>query len=205
MKVSSILSHAFLVQLLVSCSTDDSLLSKLKDPVAYPARLAESMHEGTRMVSGRLKLREEEASSYITAIITTPDGGIIEAKWPEWSRSPEFSDTEKSYDIELLTRIYTNPSYVFNDILRVSEGGKVLIDSSICHLHHLPMKRMIEDGREAEAYPPYIDQVQRKYFPHDGNVYLGCGSGISHPTWRCKECYKQFELWVKRNGIKESY
>ena len=157
------------------------------------------------MVKGRLELDANEDGSYITAKINTSSGDIHEAMWPTGSKSPKLIDPTKIYDIELLTRIYTNPSYVFNDILRVSEGGKVLIDSSICHLHHLPMKRMIEDGREAEAYPPYIDQVQRKYFPHDGNVYLGCGSGISHPTWRCTQCYKQFELWVKRNGIKESY
>lgn len=205
MKISLILGHALLVQILVSCSPDHPAEPILKNPVTYSGVMAESMSEGSRMVSGRLKIQTTDDSSYITAIITTPAGESIEAEWPKWSRSPKFIDPSKTYDIELLTRIYTGPYYVFNDVVRVSEGGKVLIDSSVCHLHHLPMTRRIEDGRSAESYPPYIHQVQRKYFPHDGNVYLGCGSGISHPTWRCKECYKQFALWAKRNGIEESY
>jgi hypothetical protein len=205
MKISPILSQAFLVQLLVSCSTDVSLLSTLKDPVAYSGAMAGSLHEGTRTVKGQLKIEPTEFSSYINAIITTPPGETIEASWPQWSKAPKFIDPAKTYDIELLTRIYVDPNYEFNDVLRVSEGGKVLIDSSICHLHHLPMTRRIEDGRSRESYPPYIDQVHRIYFPHDGNVYLGCGSGISHPPWRCKKCYKEFEIWAKRNGIEETF
>ena len=104
-----------------------------------------------------------------------------------------------------MTRIYKDPDYVFNDILRVSDRGQVLIDSSVCNLHHLPMKRQIEDGHSAEAYPNNIYSIRSRKFPNDGNIYLACGSGIRHPMWRCMECYKQYLLWTKSNGIDPTY
>ena len=205
MKSSLVILHALLLQLLVACSTGGLEKPRLLNPVTYSGTMARSMSEGSRSVKGRLEVRSTTSGGFITAIITTSSGKQLEAEWPEWSRSPPFIDPSKTYEIELMTRIYKDPDYVFNDILRVSDSGQVLIDSSVCHVHHLTMKRQIEDGHSAEAYPNNIYSIRSRKFPNDGNIYLACGSGIRHPMWRCMECYKQYQLWTKSNGIDPTY
>jgi hypothetical protein len=110
-------------------------------------------------------------------------------------------DPSQQYDIELLTRIYKTPDYVFHDILRVTNDNQLIIDASICHIHKIPMQRQIEYGKSAEDYPNWFFAHQEKYFPHDGNEYLLCGSGIRHPTWKCAECSRSYDAWAKKHGI----
>lgn len=125
----------------------------------------------------------------------------MEARWPEWAKKSSAIDPSQQYDIEVLTRIYKEPDYVFHDILRVTKDNQRVIDASICNLHKIPMQRQIEYGRSAEDYPNWFFPHQEKYFPHDGNAYLCCGSGISHPTWKCAECRRAYDAWAKKHGI----
>ena len=120
-----------------------------------------------------------------------------------WKRAVSKIDPSQEYKIEILTSIYTEPNVVENEILRVMKNDYVVIDASICRIHKVPMKRQIEDSYSVEAYPKAFFRQQKEEFPNDGNVYLGCGSGVSFPTWKCPECGRRYEAWIKKHGIKE--
>lgn len=204
MKSSLIASIFSLLLLLAGCSTGNLEKPRIRNAVSCNAR-AGAMNEGVRSFNGHLEVKSPMSGGFITAIVTTSSGEKLEARWPEWSKSPTFLDSSKNYRIELMTRVYEDPDYVFNDILRVSEGDRTLIDASVCHVHNLPMQRQIEDGKSACEYPEHFFSTQKKSFPNDGNSYLLCGSGIAHPLWKCPECSKQYHAWTKRNGINESW
>lgn len=183
--------------LLEGCYTGGLAKPRMRNEVI----MSTSMTEGIRLIKGRLEVQAPTSGEYITSIVTTSTGEKLEAKWPEWLKSPTFLDTSKTYEIELMTRIHKNPDYIFNDILRVSDEGHLLMDTSVCHVHNLPMQRQIEDGKSACEYPKNFFPTQKKRFPNDGNAYLACGSGISHPLWKCSECNKQYHAWIKSNDI----
>jgi hypothetical protein len=60
------------------------------------------------------------------------------------------------------------------------------------------MERQIENSCSADAYPESFFRQQKEEFPNDGNVYLGCGSGVSFPTWKCRECGRRYDAWAKK-------
>ena len=204
MNTYSAIFSTLLLLFLAGCSAGGLAKPRIRNAVSYSGTMSGAMSEGIRTVMGRLEVQAPTSGGYITAIVTTPSGEKLEAKWPEWCKSPTFLDVSKTYEIELMTRIYKDPDYIFNDIRRVSDEGRLLMDTSVCHVHNLPMQRQIEDGKSACEYPEQFFSIQKKRFPNDGNSYLLCGSGIRHPMWKCPECSKQYHGWTKRNGVNES-
>jgi hypothetical protein len=210
---------------LASCALKGAGMPRLRHPISYSGTGAGSMIEGQRSVTGRILLPPPTEYEEPSPIVVTSSGAKIEAGWPErdqaahlnkpsrgqslvslarrkvmWAQAVSKIDPSQEYRIELLTGIYTNPSEVNNDILRVTKGDQVVIDSSICQVHKLPMRRQIEDSCSSEDYSTSFFLQRKKEFPNDGTAYLGCGSGLSFPTWKCPECSRQCDAWMMKHG-----
>jgi hypothetical protein len=179
-------------------------LPRLREETSYPKAVIGHLVEGKRSVRGRLSVGDSSGSSLTYINIAEGGGPQIKAKWPDGVAVSPLIDPEETYQVELLTRVYTDPDYVFDDVLRVSDkDGRVIVDASICCRHGLAMQRQVEEGMSAEDYPDSFDKRREKEFPNDGKVYLACGSGIQHMTWKCPECDKRYHAWAKRNGTEE--
>ena len=194
---------AVLSGLLMSCAPwQDEKRPRLRDETSYPGSGSGRLVEGKRVVSGRLSVRESSGGRLTYVNIAQGGGRPIEAQWPEGVPVGSVTDPGASYQVELLTRIYRDPDYVFDDVLRVSDDrGRVIVDASVCRVHGLAMKRQVEEGVSAEDYPESFDRRRTREFPNDGKVYLACGSGIRHMTWRCPECDRRYHARAKRLGV----
>ncbi len=197
------ISSAVLVALttfLASCSIMPNTYSPwLRDKIKYAKW---SMVEGHRTVKGKVELKP--APRTISKILVSERfGGQVEAYLPDNCPIGSFPtlDPTKTYEVELLTRIYRDPDYVFNDVLNISHRGVVIYDASICLVHNLPMERLIEHGMSSCDAPSGFFPAQQKTFPNDGNAYLACGSGLRHPTWKCPACARAFNEWHLKRGI----
>ena len=176
---------------------------RLKEKKDYPGARAGKLSEGKRSVTGRLSVKEDPGTGFTSLMITRGDGPSIEAMLPEGMVVSRV-DPQAVYQVDLFTRIYRDPDYVCDDVRRVSDArGRVIMDSSVCHLHGVSMQRQVEKGVSAEDYPDSFSRRRRKEFPNDGRAYLACGSGISHMTWHCQECDKRYRTWAKRIGIED--
>lgn len=198
-------SVAGAVGLLASCAMwSGEKLPRLREETRYPEAVIGHLVEGKRSVHGRLSVAERSGSSLTYIVITQPGGRQIEAKWPAGVAVGSSIDPQATYQVELLTRIYTDPDYVFDDVLRISDkSGGVIVDASVCRLHGLAMQRQVEEGMSAEDYPDSFVKRREREFPNEGKVYLACGSGIQHMTWKCPECDKRYRAWAKRRGMEE--
>ena len=201
-------------------------MPQIQDAIIYSDTGAESMTEGKRSFAGRI-LIPPPTGDYDVKIITS-SGEEIKAAWPGWDRAMFINssnrgeklesyqhrkylwkqavskiDPSQEYQIDVLTSIYVEPNSINDEILRVMRNGYVVIDASICRVHKVPMKRHIEDSYSAEEYPESFFRQQKEEFPNDGNEYLGCGSGPSFPTWKCPECSRRYDTWIKKHGIRE--
>jgi len=129
--------------------------------------------------------------------------------WPKSAVPYKSVDTTRIYVLEKLeSAIIVGPSSRdWNDstLLRIVDGSRILYDASICPLHHVVMNRQIEDGVSYEDYylfrEQYFDGESPRICPNDGKLYLACGSGIRHMTWRCPACYQISQEWRVKHGI----
>lgn len=175
---------------------------KLDHAVSHSGARADSLTEGQRTVIGRVAFKQS-STGWVTVEVRTQKGEFLSANWPyERPKGWQKINTNQVYRIDLLTQIYTKPDYVFNDLLRISTSDRVIVDTSVCHLHQVPMQRQLEDGDDAGRYPKSFFAVQKKHFPNDGNAYLACGSGISHLTWCCPSCHSLYQDWVKKHRLR---
>lgn len=190
---------------------------KLQNRVGYANTGAVAMIEGQRSVVGRLVLTpleqfdtpkiflELQTGEKITPIwpelnqamlIETPMSGLIATPYRDrkewWKRVASDVDATKFYSIELLVFDYefpNNTNNTENEILRISDNGHVLSDSSQCQIHKLPMSRIISKTIDAENFTTSFFQLKKKNFPNDGFEYVGCGgNGVHFPVWKCPIC-----------------
>lgn len=200
--------------LMVACaSTPGKDRPRLRETVSYDHSMADSMVEGKRSMKGTMWIQRYPSDrvfdikrDIVSLQVAGPRGQRLSVAWPEELPSDVTVDPQKKYQVDLLTRIYKGPDYVFNDLLRISDGqGRVIVDASICNIHKLPMQRQLENGKSAEAYSRSFMLKREKEFPNDGNVYLACGSGIHHTIWCCPACEKGYHRYTSRHGINESW
>jgi len=198
---------------LTSCAAFDRMdHPRLREKVKYEGTISGGMVEGKRSIQATVTLKRQSTRSPggvwqdpVKLEIESVGGERLEEPWPGSLPSKVSFEPNKQYRVELLTRIYRNPDYIFNDLLRISDGDNVIADTSSCSLHKQPMQRQVENQKSIGAYPDSFTLTRKKRFPTDGNVYLGCGSGIRHPLWKCPECEKEYHRWTKRHGIDESW
>lgn len=211
---------------LASCGVGSNNISKIQDATIYAEANAKSMTEGKQSFTGRILIPPPTGNIYVQ--IVTSSGKEIKAKWPGWSwamfinsrwhgedlesyqhreylweQAVSMIDPSQIYQIDILTAIHANSSLGDNEILRVLKNGHTIIEASICQVHKVPMKRQIESSSSADAYPESFFPQQKKEFPNDGNVYLGCGSGSRALTWKCPECGRRHDGWINKYGIRE--
>ena len=205
---------ALATSLMVSCaSVPGKDRPRLREVVSYDHSMADSMVEGKRSTTGTMWIQRSPSErvfdikrDIVSLQVAGPWGQRLSVAWPEGLPSDVELDPQKKYRVDLLTRIYKGPDYVANDLLRISDRkGRVIVDASICNIHKQPMQRQLEQGKSAEAYSRSFMLKQEKEFPNDGNVYLACGSGIHHMTWRCPECEKGYHRYTRQHGINESW
>lgn len=73
-------------------------------------------------------------------------------------------------------------------IRRVWNRDQLVLDTTPrCEVHHLLMKRQVEDGQEGDQSKRFFRR-QRRLFPNDGKFYQFCSSGLMHFVWACPEC-----------------
>ncbi len=208
-----------------SCDVGSKNIPEMQGVIIYTNANAKSMTEGRRSVAGRILIPPPTGEVYVQ-IVTSTDKEI-KARWPGWERAmfinsrwhgedlesyqyrkylwkqtDSIIDPLQEYQIDILTAIYTDPNILEDEIWRVSKNGRVVIDASICQIHKAPMMRQIERPRSADSYPESFFRQQKKEFPHDGNVYLGSGSGPFFPTWKCPVCGRLHDVWIKKHGIR---
>lgn len=185
---------------LVSCATSDKAAKpRLAQVVKYEGTRSGSLVEGRRTVTGKVTVDRSDKNCPKLHVLAS-DGRSMSGALP--ARAVLQVEAEQVYDVELLTRVYTAPDYVFDDVLRVKLNERVLYDASVCSLHHVAMLRVLEDETDACLYPDSFFPLQEKRFPNDGNAYLACGSGIRHPTWKCPKCDRLYQVWCRRYGIR---
>lgn len=173
---------------------------RLTDKIVYPGAMSGSLVEGRRTFVGHVTIKPGVEDS-VECKVTTVDGETIHVEWPSWAEEREKIDANAIHQVDILTRIYKDPDYVFNNLLRIRHDGKVFLDASVCHIHGKVMERKLENGVSAEGYADSFFKMRQKKFPNDGNVYMFCGSGIRHPMWKCGECHETYLAWCKRNGV----
>ncbi|HEY1122586.1 MAG TPA: hypothetical protein VGE67_13330 [Haloferula sp.] len=190
-----------LASLVLGSCTSSSKLPKLTDQMSLPEVGSESMVEGRRVISGRLLLEGEPRKGDATLKIIGAKGVETRMTWPAREKAPIWIEPGKTYQVELLTTVFSKGTAVYDNVLRISDEGHTYLDFSLCQVHRVPMQRQIEDAKSGCDYPDSFDATRKRQFPNDGNVYLLCGSGISHPLWKCPECEEAYHRWAKRHGI----
>jgi hypothetical protein len=197
------ITSACLSAMLASCSV---IFSNDKPILRDKVSLEKGMIEGHRMVRGKVEVLSDPRS-IPKLLVSERFGGQVQAYLPDNRPISDFPmlDPTVKYEVELLTRIYRNPDYVFNDVLRVSRNGTVIYDTSTCFIHHLPMERLLERGQSSCDSPRGFDTAREREFPNDGNTYLACGSGLHRPTWKCPACEKAYYAWCRNHGVKPSW
>lgn len=178
---------------------------ELTDSLSIPGVGSDSTVEGRRVISGRLQVEREPLKGNATLKIIGAKEAETRMTWPEGEKAPTWIEPGKIYQVELLTTVFNKGVAVYNNVVRISDEGHTYLDFSLCEVHRIPMKRQIENAKSVVDYPDSFDATRKRQFPNDGNVYLPCGSGISHPLWKCPECEKGYHKWAKRNGMNESW
>jgi len=206
-------SRPFLFAAIVACvatatscsSFNENASPKLTQKVSFEGSVAKSLVEGHRTIRGTLRFKPVKKSEGIPLLfIADSRGRELEAYWPEGIGFPASIVAGRVYTVELLTRIYTEPTYVFNDLLKITDGGRVIVDASVCEVHGSAMQRQMEKGKSALSYPDSFFPRQEKTFPNDGNVYLLCGSE-RHPLWKCTKCEEAYHRWTRKHGGYEDW
>lgn len=189
-----------LLLFLASCANQGERTPRLTDKVSFVPYIAESVTEGRRTVRGRISFDPSHEHSFNLRTMGFRSETLSVGLSGKTKDLPPL-DLSKTYKAELLTRIYKKPDRIFDDLLRISLNGRVIHDESVCVIHKSPMKREIENGVSREDYPESFLSLQKTEFANDGNAYLRCGSGISHPRWKCPECHAAYVRAEKRFGI----
>ena len=95
-------------------------------------------------------------------------------------------------------------SYPTSEVERIQTlDGTSILDVSRCPLHQSQMRWDWETAGSTEDYfnTPFF-KIRSKTFPHDGHVYLPCGSGYyRQKRWICGDCETACDQTVKRLGI----
>jgi len=185
---------------LESCSSS-SELPKLTDQVSLQGLEDRSAVEGRRVISARLQLEGEPRKGDATLKVIGTERAETRMAWPAGEKAPTWIEPGKIYQVELLTTVFSKGTAVYDNVLRISDERHTYLDFSLCQVHRVPMQRKIEDAKSGVDYPDSFTATREKRFPNDGNVYLLCNSGISHPLWKCPECGKEYHTWAKRHGI----
>ncbi|RYD20918.1 MAG: hypothetical protein EOP88_13215 [Verrucomicrobiaceae bacterium] len=162
--------------------------------------LSTTISEGRRAVSGRLSFPPH--SGQILLIETgDPGEGTVSAGFYGTRKELGKIDPSAPYRVELLTTVSTSPFSTMDSVLKISRDGRTLHDATLCPLHHRTMKRQIEESVSSDDCPASFHALQERKFPNSGVVYLTCGSGISHPNWRCATCYEAYLDAAKKAGV----
>jgi hypothetical protein len=213
MKWFSVIRFSLVLPLLPSCSLQEgrdphkaNIRPPLREVVSYPRQPhGEPVKEGRWSVEGRFLFLPDHDSSVFPVQLTTLAGEEVCASCSWWTKETPAVDTRKLYHFELLNEAYTDPAESYDEILRVSEEGRVLFDASICHIHKCRMRRGITVARNGEAYPDPFFRLQRERFPNDGNHYVRCGSAAWIPAWKCSQCSRAYGAWVRKHGIDDKW
>ena len=185
---------------LASCANQGERIPRLTDKVSFDPYIAESVVEGRRTLRGSISFDPAHEHSFNLQTKGFSSESINVELAGKTKDLPALDPT-KTYNVELLTRIYKKPDYIFDSLHRISLDGRVIHDESVCGVHGRPMTREIWNGVSSENYPKSFLSLQEKKFPNDGTAYLACGSGISHPKWKCPDCHAAYLRAEKRFGI----
>jgi len=180
-------------------------------------------------VTGRIGISKPvDGDERVYPVIVTASGEEIHAGWPDLNKALEVNtrwqgtssvsgrrreilvrqvvsrfDPMREYQVELITGLHDGSDQIFNEVLRVSDNGDVVFDSSVCKVHQVGMERRMEDTCSACDYPESFFPLQKEMFPNDGNIYLGCGWGGSL-IWKCTECDRSYQRWAERHGVRDA-
>jgi len=158
--------------------------------------------EGRRSFTGPVSLKKSPEGGKIIGIgVPGPSGEEQTASWESHDGNHKKLDPNKTYKVTFLTRFLPWQRLVQNELLRIEHDGRAIVDESVCHVHGQPMVRQMQVEESAVDYPDGFLPIRRSRFPNDGNIYLACGSGIDHPTWKCPQCKRSFKTYVKRHHI----
>lgn len=194
-----------------SCTGAGAL--RMKEVVIYPRPGYPDLVEGKRIVRGRINFAPVEKGCVPQVTIVRASGERDIASWPEAIQPGAVIDPAEEYDVEMFTSVISDPNLpsrheVSNEVFKVSEGGRTVVDASICYLHQLSMRRHIEIQVALEDYGSVMKEYFKgnnftpKLFPNDGKAYLGCGVGPDGATWQCSRCYILSEQWRKEHHIR---
>lgn len=185
---------------MASCSTYKNSHPRFIDEKQYESGFV----EGRRFVTGRVEVLPIPGKKPV-ALIWRRFGSRLDADLPNESSAIPSLDVGAEYRVELLTRVYRDPDYVINDILRLTRKGIVVYDASVCRVHDVPMERVAEHGMSSCDAPKGFLVAREREFPNDGNAYHACGSGLRHPTWECPTCEGAFHAWHHKNGLRPDW
>ena len=199
MKISIIPLFCLLSLSIVSCSVQEPKLPELEAPVTTIG----GWTEGQRSFTGPVSLKRSPESGKIIGIgVPGPSGEEETACWEIHDGNHKKLDPQKTYKVTFLTRFLPWQRLVQSKLLRIEHDGRTIIDESVCHVHGEPMVRQMQIEKSAVDYPDgFVFSVRQNKFPNDGNVYLACGSGVDHPTWKCLQCERNFKAYMKRHYI----
>ena len=212
--------------LLVSCAgtgkkgSEGSNLPQLQEQVTFE-RPGTLMLEGKRSVSGKLAVEQSPDSSYAYSTFKIrkdsaevevagagTQGAPLKAAWPQGARFNLKLDPQKEYQVDLFTDCLSHEmggrmigGELANEVAGIRDKERVLFDASVCRVHHVKMKRALEDYVGADECTRSFMLQRERSFPNDGVTYVGCGSGARYPIWKCPECEAAFERKAKALGI----
>ncbi len=197
-------SSALFFVVLTACSSD---LPRISQVASYWRVGISDLIEGKRSIQGRISHDPIESGVVPSVRIRTASGREVIALWEE-SIDPKITiDRTNEYTIELLTTIGKQPDMERNTVLRVYSDEGDLVDASVCYMHKIPMRRVIEEEVALEDYWPYKKQYFKgnnytpRLFPNDGKSYLGCAVGPEWTTWQCPKCFEMSEEWKRQHEI----
>jgi hypothetical protein len=184
--------------LIVSCAPTDTGKPHLKNPVRYESWNDGPITEGRRALSGRINFQKGDYRGTTKVIVTPRFGPPVEGHLEE-ANDLIHVDFDRQYRVEFLTWTYAGNDYVFNDVLKVFDGRRLIVDTSICSIHQIPMERRLGNEKSLGEYPNSFFPLQRERFLYDGNTYLMSNTGLKRPVWRCPTCAELYLAWEKKN------
>lgn len=170
---------------------------RVMETVDYPEKIREQRIE----VKGRPLFTDlQDKSSFTIDGFDANRYGAV--SWPENAPPPAELDTSRQLRFEILRHESGTWNYTNTSMAKISDGDRVIFDSSVCEVHRKPMTRVVETCNEYADHtqPSSFTRARKERFPNSGTAFPACTYyGNRYVVWRCPTCAKNVSDWGRKH------
>jgi hypothetical protein len=187
MRKGLILLMAFM---LMACATSEN--DERHDVKEYQG-LTGDITEGFSSI--RAAVAESYGKDPRYAELLADQGRKLVVKWDDPLPPVKSLDPAKIYQFDLIVTKGSKIDFTMHEVYRLMDRDKVLADGSRCPRHGCAMHRAEEIWIDGISAGENGDVIR---YPHSGNHYPLCGSGIHHVVWVCPLCRQAEQQQIDR-------